>query len=61
MQQRPIPRRQAHIPGLVKATFSSESSGGRWREESADKVTRVDDTNPSNVSLKPEPNSLATA
>lgn len=47
--QNSILKREAHIPGLVKTTFSSESSGGRWQEESAEKVTRVDDTNPSNV------------
>jgi hypothetical protein len=43
--QDPIPRREAHIPGLVKTTFSSKSSEGRWQEESAEKVTKVDDIN----------------
>lgn len=59
--QNSILKREAHIPGLVKTTFSSESSGGRWQEESAEKVTRVDDTNPSNVPLSSKPNSLAMA
>lgn len=43
--QNPIPNREAHIPGLVKTILSYESSGDRWQEESAEKVTRVDDTN----------------
>jgi hypothetical protein len=43
--QDPIPRREAHIPGLVKTTFSSKSSEGRWQEESGEKVTKVDDIN----------------
>lgn len=44
--QNPIPEREARIPGLVKTPFRSESSGGRWQEESAEKATRVDDTSP---------------
>lgn len=44
--QNPIPKPEAHIPGLVKTTFRLQSSGGRWQKESAEKVTRVDDTNP---------------
>lgn len=42
----PTPKREAHIPGLVKTTFHSESSVGRWQEESAEKVNRVDDRRP---------------
>lgn len=44
--QNPIPEREARIPGLVKTPLRSESSGGRWQEESAEKATRVDDTSP---------------
>lgn len=44
--QNPIPRQQAHIPGLVKITFPFESSGGRWQEESREKMNKVNDIHP---------------
>lgn len=61
MLQNPVLKREARIPGLVKTTFACESSGGRWQEDSAEEVSRVDDANPKNAPLRPEPNSLTMA
>lgn len=59
--QKPIPKPEAHIPGLVKTTFHFESSQGRWQDESLRKLPGWKAQTLRNVSLGQEPNYLAMA